>query len=304
MPSASNEPSDSSLLPKEVGRRLRLLREQAGLSQEAVAALMGLGGPGGKSYICQVECGYLKSGPKFVRVLDYLRACGCGIDALLDILDRHTAKDTVAEEQATTDVLKAITTLPPQFARRALYYHVGLTYKGRERVFSGAAAAERVRRAVARGKAEMWELRLRREFNNVLNELHMGWRDTMAVPLRVYGREVFATLRRLRKSKPVWRERALARLDERAVERGFDPAPLRRMKEAVTELFEKMERAGACENPNDQVPMTSQPGKGQSGKDEGRSNAKARGLPAFGLSSLDWSLALGAWSLRPGFGSD
>jgi hypothetical protein len=97
------------------------------------------------------------------------------------------------------------------------------------------------------GKAEMWELRLQREFNNVLNELHMGWKDTTAIPLRVYGREVFATLRRLRKSKPVWRERALARLDERAVEKGLDPAPLRRMKEAVMKLFEKMERAGALD---------------------------------------------------------
>jgi transcriptional regulator with XRE-family HTH domain len=224
---------------------LRLLREQAGLSQEAVAALVGLEGPGGRSYVCQVERGYLKAGPKFVRLLDYLRACGCGIESLLDVLDRHTARETASEEQASRGVLSAIATLPPQFARRALYYHVGLTYKGRERVRSGAAASERVRRAIARGNSEWRQMRLQREFNNVLNELHIGWKHTYAVHLRSYGRLVFATLRRVRKARPVWREKALERLDEWPVKRRLDPVPFRRMKEAVMALFEKMKGAGA-----------------------------------------------------------
>jgi transcriptional regulator with XRE-family HTH domain len=239
--------SDSSLLPKEVGTRLRLLRERAGLSQEAVAALIGLEGPGGKSYVCQVERGYLKTGPGFVRLLDYLRACGCGIESLLDILDRHTSRETVSEEQASEQLLKTIATLPPLLGRRALYYHVGLTHKAKQRVHSAVAAAERVRRATARGRAEMWELRLHREFNNVLNELHIGWKHTYSAHLQAYGRMVFATLRRLRKARPGSREKALARLDEWPVERGADPAPFRRMKEAVMELFEKMERAGALD---------------------------------------------------------
>jgi transcriptional regulator with XRE-family HTH domain len=242
---ASNETSDSSLLPKEVGSRLRLLRERAGLSQEAVAVLMGLEGPGGKSYVCWVERGYLKSGPGFVRLLDYLRACGCGIETLLDILDRHTSRETVSEEQASRQLLKTIATLPPLLGRRALYYHVGLTHKAKQRVRSAVGAAERVRQATARGKAEMWELRLHREFNTVQNELHIGWNDAIAINLRSYGRLVFATLRRLRKAKPGWHRKALAKLDEWPVERKLDPAPFRRMKAAVMKLFEKMERAGA-----------------------------------------------------------
>jgi len=242
---ASNGPSDSTLLPKEVGERLRLLRERAGLSQEAVAALIGLEGPGGKSYVCQVERGYLKTGPGFVRLLDYLRACGCGIESLLDILDRHTSRETVSEEQASEQLLTTIATLPPLLGRRAFYYHVGLTYKAKQRVRSAVAAAERVRRATARGKAELWESRLHREFNNVLNELHIGWKHTYSAHLQAYGRMVFATLRRLRKARPGSREKALAKLDEWAVEMELDPVPFRRMKEAVMKLFEKMERAGA-----------------------------------------------------------
>ena len=247
MKSASNEPSDSTLLPKEAGKRLRVLRERAGLSQEAVASLMGLEGPGGKSYVCQVERGYLKSGPGFVRLLDYLRACGCGIDSLLDILDRHTSRETVSQEQASKGVLAAIASLPPLLGRRAFYYHVGLTHKARRRVRSAVAAAERVRQATARGRAEMWELRLQRLFNDVLNELHIAWNHTYGIHLRSYGRLVFATLRRLRKARPGWRRKALAKLDEWPAKRKLDPVPFRRMTEAVMKLFEKTERAGGLD---------------------------------------------------------
>jgi transcriptional regulator with XRE-family HTH domain len=224
-----------------------LLRERAGLSQEAIAVLVGLEGPGGKSYVCQVERGYLKAGPKFVRLLDYLRACGCGIESLSDILDRHTSRETVTEEQASEQLLKTVSTLPPLFGRRAFYYHVGLSYKAKQRVRSAVAAAERVRRATARGLAEVWELRLHRLFNDVLNELHIGWRHTYSAHLQAYGRMVFATLRRLRKARPGSREKALARLDEWPARRKLEPEPFRRMKEAVMDLFEKMERAGALD---------------------------------------------------------
>jgi transcriptional regulator with XRE-family HTH domain len=242
---ASKVPLNSTLLPKEVGERLRLLREQAGLSQEAVAVMLGLGPTTGKAQVSKMETGHYQSGPGFLRVLDYLRACGCGIDALLDVLDRHTSRETVVEEQATADVLKAIETLPRESGRRALYYHVGLRHKAGLRLASSAAAQERVRRALARAGAESCEQRLKREFNNALNEMHIGWRDPSAIGLRSYGRKVFATLRRLRKARPDRRQRALDRLDERPVRMGLDAAQARRMKKAVMELFEKMERAGA-----------------------------------------------------------
>jgi len=247
MAPASKEPPDSSLLPKEVGERLRLLREQAGLSQEAVAVMLGLGPATGKAQVSKMETGHYRSGPGFGRLLDYLRACGCGIDALLDILDRHTSRETVLEERATADVLKAITTLPPKYARRAFYYHVGLSHKAGLRLGSSAAAKERVRRALARAKAESWEMRLKLEFNYVLNTMHIGWSESSAIGLRSYGRKVFATMRRLRKARPDRRQRALDRLDEWPVRMGLDPTQSRRVKQAVMKLFERMERAGALE---------------------------------------------------------
>jgi len=226
---------------------LRLLRERAGLSQEAVALMLGLDRRTGKAQISKMETGHYRSGPGFVRLLDCLRACGCGIESLLDILDRYTSKETVSEEQASRQLLTTIATLPPLLGRRALYYHVGLKHKAKLRVRSAVAAAERVRQATARGRAEMWELRQLRLFNDVLNELHIPWKHTYAVHLRSYGRLVFATLRRVRKARPGWRRRALARLDEWLAKRRLEPEPFRRMKEAVMKLYEKMERAGALD---------------------------------------------------------
>jgi len=163
---------------------------------------------------------------------------------VLDILDRHTSKQPVAKEQASRAVLEAIADMPERLHRRAHYYHIGLTYRAGEPAPSAAVAAKRIRQALARGRAEMWELRLRRAFNDVRCELHLAGSNTIAIHLGSYGRLVFATLRRLRQSKPVWREKALARLDDWPEKVGLEPTPFRRMKAAVMELFEKMERAG------------------------------------------------------------
>ncbi|MBM3330853.1 helix-turn-helix transcriptional regulator [candidate division WOR-3 bacterium] len=247
MQPASNWLSDSSLLTKEVGVRLRLLREQAGLSQEAVAVMLGLEPTTGKAQVSKIETGHYRYGPGLVRLLDFLRACGCGVDAVLDILDRHTSRETVVEERATADVLKAIETLPPKSGRRAFYYHVGLSHKAELRLANSAAARERVRRALARAGAESRELRLKREFNYLLNKMHIGWADPSGIGLRSYGRKVFATLRRLRKARPDRRQRALDRLDEWPVRMGLDPTQARRVKQAMMKLFERMVRSGSVD---------------------------------------------------------
>jgi len=86
---------------------------------------------------------------------------------------------------------------------------------------------------------------LKREFNYVLNKMHVGWSESNAIGLRSYGRKVFATLRRLRKARPDRRQKTLDRLDDWPVRMGLDPTQSRRVKQAVMKLFEKMERAGA-----------------------------------------------------------
>jgi hypothetical protein len=49
------------------------------------------------------------------------------------------------------------------------------------------------------------------------------------------------------KARPVWRDKAMARLDTWAAEHGLPPEPFIRMKQAVITLFAEMERRGELE---------------------------------------------------------
>jgi hypothetical protein len=77
-----------------------------------------------------------------------------------------------------------------------------------------------------------------------MDSLHVGWRETMGIHLRAYGRKVFGALRRTRKARPVWRQKAMAKLDNWASVYALPPAPFARMKQAVIALFADMERKG------------------------------------------------------------
>jgi len=226
---------------------LRLLRTRANLSQEAIAQLIGLHGPGGRSWVCQVDRGYLKSGPGFVRLLDYLRACGATIDAVLDILDRYTSRQTRREEQTAVQALAAIANMPVLAHKRAFYYEVGLRRKAGIAVKNALAADKRVKQVTARARAQLREERLKRMFNDELNKLHLAWGHALAINLRAYGSLVFATLRRLRGARPGWRARAMTRLDAWPELYELPPEPFRQTKAAVTELFNKMAAAGELE---------------------------------------------------------
>jgi hypothetical protein len=102
----------------------------------------------------------------------------------------------------------------------------------------------RVREARGQARAIRWERRLHRALNDVLNEEHVGASDPMAVHLQDYSRKVFGALRRTRKTRPVWREKAMAKLDTWAVSHELPPEPFVRMKQAVIALFADMERKG------------------------------------------------------------
>jgi len=238
---------EKALFPAELGERLRQLRGRAGLSQEAVALLCGLGGPGGKSWVCSVERGYLKSGPSLVRLLDFLRACGGGVADIRDVLDRHTAEWREREEQTLEAVAEALKHMPSKYRRRGFYYAVGLRFKHKWAVRTAAEQRRRVEQTTRRARSEYVEWHLRQVFNRELGALRLATSHSLGIELRAYGRLVFATLRRLRRSRPVWREKAMTRLDEWPVRLRLEPEPFRRMKAAVIELFEKLAQSGGLD---------------------------------------------------------
>jgi len=240
---AKSADSDASLLPKEVGARLRQLRLEAGLTQADVALRMCRPGPSGKSYVCQIERGYMP-GLTFNAVMDFLAACGADASAIKDIIDAYTKRPPIPEERTRKQIAEAVSGLPLlKRARVEGYDRFHKPKTGKPETLE-QQHDRRVREAQGQVRAIRWERRLHRTYNDVLNELHMAWGDPMAIHLRSFGSKVFAALRRTRRTRPVWREKAMAKLDSWATEHGLPPEPFTQMKHAVIVLFADMERKG------------------------------------------------------------
>jgi len=235
--------SDASLLPKEIGARLRQLRLDAGLTQTDVAIRMCRPGPSGKSYVCQIERGYMP-GLTFNAVMDFLSACGADATAVKDIIDAYTKRPPILEERTRKEVAEAAAGLPLLKQARVEWYDRFHKPKAGKRETPEQQHDRRVREAKGVARAIRWERRLLRVLNDVLNELHVAAKDPMAVHLRNYSRKVFGALRRTRKSRSVWRDKAMAKLDSWATEHELPPEPFAHMKQAVIALFADMERKG------------------------------------------------------------
>jgi transcriptional regulator with XRE-family HTH domain len=238
---AKRSDSEATLLTKEVGARLRQLRRQAVLTQADVASRMCRPGPSGKSYVCQIERGYIP-GLTFNAVMDFLAACGADATAIKDIIDACTKRPSIPEERTRKQVAEAAVGLPVLKQARVERYDRFHQPKAGKRETLDEERDRRVWEAMGVARAIRWERRLHRVWNDVLNELRIGCKDPLAIHLSSYGRKVFGALRRTRKTRPVWRQKAMAKLDNWAPEHGLRPEPFARMKQAVIALFSDMER--------------------------------------------------------------
>ena len=235
--------SELDELNRVLGRRLAGIRREAGLTQVKLAARLPGTNRGWQQAVSRFEQG--KAGQQSLFfILDYLRACGKGLGAVMDVLDEYTSLPPVLEQRAKQAVLDATAGLLPVQQDRAQNYDIGLRHKAGQRVRTAQDIEQRVRQAVKRGKAEAWEWRLHRVWNDVLNELRLPGSAPLAIHLRAYAGKVFGALRRTRKTRPVWRKKAMAKLDSWAAEHELPPQPFTRMKQAVIALFAEMERRG------------------------------------------------------------
>jgi len=238
-----SEQSELDELNRVLGRKLAEIRREAGLTQAQLAARLPGTNRGWQQAVSRFEQG--KAGRQSLFfVLDYLRVCGKRIGAVMDVLDEYTSLPPVLEQRAKQAVANATARLLPAQRKRAQDYDIGLRHKAGQRVRTESDVERRVRQAVKRAKAEAWERRLHFVFNDVLNELRVAWGDPLATYRRSYGSKVFGALRRTRKARPVWRKKAMAKLDSWAAEHGLPPEPFTRMKQAVIALFADMERRG------------------------------------------------------------
>jgi transcriptional regulator with XRE-family HTH domain len=238
-----SEQSELSELYRVLGRRLAEIRREAGLTQRQLAARLRGTNRGWQQAVSRFEQG--KAGQQSLPfILDYLRVCGKGLGAVMDVLDEYTSLPTALEQRAKQAVLDATAGLPPVQRDLAQDYDIGLRHKAGQRIRSEADIERRVRQVMKRARAEAWERRLHSVFNDVLGEIHLDPKGSLSINLKAFGRKVFGVLRRTRKSRPVWRNKALARLDTWAAEHELSPEPFARMKQAIIALFVDMERKG------------------------------------------------------------
>jgi transcriptional regulator with XRE-family HTH domain len=238
-----NEQSELDELSRVLGRRLAEIRREAGLTQVQLAARLRGTNRGWQQAVSRFEQGKAGRQSLFFS-LDYLRVCGKRIGAVMDVLDEYTSLPPVLEQRAKRAVADATAGLLPAQRNRAQNYDIGLRHKAGQRVRTEQDIERRVRQAVKRAKAEAWERRLHFVFNDVLDELHLSSKDNLSIFLKAFGRKVFGALRRTRRARPVWRDKAMTKLDEWAAEHELPLEPFARMKQAVMVLFADMERRG------------------------------------------------------------
>jgi hypothetical protein len=89
---------------------------------------------------------------------------------------------------------------------------------------------------------------LKKAIVGVLDELHIGQRDPLAINIKTFGRRLFAVLRRTRNSKPAWRRRQLAALDSWAELHRLPHAPFARTRQAVFAFFEEISERGELDD--------------------------------------------------------
>jgi hypothetical protein len=183
-------------------------------------------------------------GLTFNAVMDFLSACGADVTAIANILDAYTKRPTIPEERTRKLVAEAAAGLPLLKQARVEWYDRFHKPKTAKRETPEQQHDRRVPEAKGVARAIRWERRLHRAFNDVLNELHVAAKDLMAVHLLSHSRKVFGALRRTRKTRPVWREKAMAKLDLWASQHELPPEPFVLMKQAVIVLFADMESKG------------------------------------------------------------
>ncbi len=244
---------DTFVFPKELGARLRELRQRAGLSQAAVALLMGRRGKKAGTLVTRLEKGHLEF-PSVALLADYIRAVRGSFADVLELLDAYTSRPPAADVAVQEEIRKL--RLPHEVEDRLARYDSKTTIdrrfaRGKKREVS---AEERVERARKMGAAWMQRRKLEAWLREALAEVAGGSVMTTRFFLSVHGRRVWGILKRTRKPRgPLPARKGKAETREELLDSalaaaiGENVAPeesLRFIHETVIELFKTMEKAG------------------------------------------------------------
>jgi transcriptional regulator with XRE-family HTH domain len=220
-----------------LGQRLRSERERAGLTQGEVART--LSGKSGtrQQVVSRLEQG-LGGAPSILLVLDYLRACGTGLEVLEDLSAAWTGCASPTGLAIARAVAAVGAELPVEALEAATRYAQGLVRQAGGELPRGKALRRVAHRAARRGAAEAEARALDAVLDRELAGAGVEPGSLHALPLKTFGRMVLAALKRTRKSR-YWRGRALAKLERWPRENGLPEGPAARVRSAVERWFER-----------------------------------------------------------------
>jgi len=166
---------DRFVFSRELGERLRTLRERAGLTQQELAVAMGLECRGAHHAVSRFELAKLE-GPSIGMVADFLRACRAGFGDILDLLDQYTGLPTVPDRAGQKRVRAMAHNLPFPVAKEVVSYDAKESAARRTDGRPAQSPTERVRRTRRLAAAALWRRRLHSHVVGVINtkQLRIG----------------------------------------------------------------------------------------------------------------------------------
>ncbi|OYD16570.1 hypothetical protein CH330_02535 [candidate division WOR-3 bacterium JGI_Cruoil_03_51_56] len=258
MPRApENRAGETFVFPPELGKRLRELRKQAGLTQQELAELMGRCGPTMRNWVTRLERGRLKY-PTIAMIADYLRACRAGFNDIADILNSYTSQPVVAEKRGQRRVAALLEQLPARVAHKVTRYDIKTTV---DRRFSGKKPLSEVKRELHARKfaaALLQQEKLEAWLDEVMKDLNLTPILSVRRLVREYGRRIWGILKQTRPKpglirKPrrprKTREQRLAEIENWASDQNIlHKSSLSQIREDVIGFFNAMEKQGELDH--------------------------------------------------------
>jgi transcriptional regulator with XRE-family HTH domain len=238
----------------DLGKRLRSLRERAGLTQAELAKLAGTDWD--QALVSRLETAE-HSNPTLGLVVDYLRTCRASFADLADLLNAYTSKPRPVEQRGRRAVTKVSADLPVKTANAVLKYDTKTTLARRTSGEQPLSPEERVRRVLNLAAAASWRKRLDILVTYLLDEVGPGLAFVERQFVDRFARKVWGALTSTRGKDQRLRVRRLARvLGDGIVAHVLPEVKVRLVRDRVVELFRAMEMTGGLAT----IPRPARPG--------------------------------------------
>ena len=244
----TRRPSDTFSFPPELGKRLRDLRFQAGLTQSELAQAMGRAGKGRACIVSRMEKGRVRY-PSLGLIADFLRGCRAGFSDIADVLDLYTDLPTTQQQVYGKALARVAASVPAKWQPQVTKYDLRIDIpKSAAAEIASPPKPDRMQR-LERARKNAAAVRRRTLYGDFLKVVigRPGPFNAMADATMLFnhGLEWFATLYATRGKKPSTREKRLAECEDNFVK--GSPLPLeviRNLQDEVKEHFGELERRG------------------------------------------------------------